>query len=79
MTMVLDEFLRVIREFVALWHWISDILAVTEILQLVSEHGVIGSLALWLVSSIVSGLLAELLQSLIPTPLRPILRRLGVI
>lgn len=79
MTAILDEIFRVIKELVAIWHYISDILVIAEILQLVSEHGTIEGLVLWLVSSIVSGLLAELLQSLIPTPLRLILRRLGII
>jgi hypothetical protein len=66
-----------IREIVALWHYISDIMALLEILQLISAHGTFEGLALWMGSAIASAVIAELFQSLIPTPLRILLRKVG--
>jgi hypothetical protein len=76
---IISGAIKFIREIVAIWHYVSDIMALIEILQLISAHGAVDGLIIWLASSIVSGFLAELLESLLPTPLRPILRKLGII
>jgi hypothetical protein len=67
-----------IREIIAIWHYLSDIMAVLEILQLVSANGTFEGLALWMGSAIASAVIAEIFQSLIPTPLRLFLGRLGL-
>jgi hypothetical protein len=74
---VVSGLIYTIREIVALWHYLSDIMALLEILQLISAHGTFEGLALWMGSAIASALIAEVFQSLIPTPLRILFRALG--
>lgn len=63
-----------LAEILALAHWFSDLVFLLTLFQLMSGHGIIEGYVLWLVSSltssIVCGALAELLASIIPTPLR---------
>jgi hypothetical protein len=66
-----------VREAMAIWHYISDIMALLELLQLISAQGTFEGIALWMGSAIVSALLAEIFQAMIPTPLRIVFRRLG--
>jgi hypothetical protein len=66
------------RELIAVWHYVSDIFALLEILNLMSSHGPIEGLVIWLISSALSAFLAELLKSYLPTPLRILLRGLGI-
>lgn len=76
---IVNSAVSVMREIAAAWHYISDIMALLEILKLISAHGAIEGLVLWVVSSVVSASIAELLESILPTPLRILLRRLGVL
>jgi hypothetical protein len=74
---MLGVIISTIREIVAIWHYISDIMAVLELLQLISAHGTYEGLTLWVASAITSALIAEIFQAMIPTPLRILFHRLG--
>lgn len=73
------DILKGIREFVAIWHYISDVLALIEFIQLISGNGLLGGLVLWVVSASISGLIAEFFESMIPTPLRIFFNKMGFI
>ena len=62
-----------IKEVIALWHWLSNLLA---FLTLISEKGITEGSIIWIISGVISGLLAELVQTLIPSYLRPIFKYL---
>jgi hypothetical protein len=66
------------RELIAIWHYVSDIFALLEILNLMSSHGPIDGLMIWLISSALSAFFAELFKSYLPTPLRILLKGLGI-
>jgi hypothetical protein len=53
-------------------------MALLEIFQLISANGTFEGLALWLGSAIASAIIAEVVQSFIPTPLRIFFRRVGL-
>ncbi len=63
-----------IAEVLSLVHWLSDFVFLLSLLQLLNSNGVIQGYLIWLtsslVTSLVSGIIAELLTSAIPTPLR---------
>ena len=67
----LKGILKEVRELIALWHWLSNLLA---FLTAISEHGITEGVILWLISSLVSALIAELIKTLIPSYLRPIFK-----
>lgn len=72
----IKELVELIKELIAVWHYISDILAILEVVNLISTHGTYEGLILWIVSAMVSGVIAEVFESVIPTPLRVILKEL---
>jgi hypothetical protein len=63
-----------IAEVLSLVHWLSDVVFLLSLFQLLNPNGVIQGYLFWisssLVTSLVSGIIAELLASAIPTPLR---------
>ena len=67
----LNSLLNRIKELIALWHWLSNLIALSTAL---SENGITQGVILWLISSLVSGLIAELIRTLIPSFLRPIFK-----
>lgn len=62
-----------IKELIAFWHWFSNLVA---FLTLISEKGVTEGSILWIISSLISGFVAEVLQTFIPSYLRPIFKYL---
>ena len=66
--------LEVVRELIAVWHWLSNLIA---LLTLISEQGITEGTILWLISGFASGIIAELVKAAIPSYLRPIFRYLG--
>jgi hypothetical protein len=63
-----------IAEVLSLVHWLSDVVFLLSLFQVLNPNGAIQGYVVWLISSLVaslvSGLIAELLTSAIPTPLR---------
>lgn len=74
----LNPIISMLRELIAIWHWFSNLFALINLLELMSQHGSFAGLVLWLISSAVSSFLAEVLKSKIPTLLRLILREIGL-
>lgn len=67
----LREFLRPFMELVALWHWLSNLIA---FLTAISEHGITAGVIIWLLSGFASGIVSEIAQTVVPSYLRPIVR-----
>jgi hypothetical protein len=63
-----------IAEVLSLVHWLSNVVFLLSLLQVLNPNGVIQGYLIWLtsslVTSLVSGIIAELLTSAIPTLLR---------
>ena len=72
----LNPIISMVREIIAIWHLFSNLSALLNLLELMSQRGSFEGLLLWLISSAVSSFLAELVKSKIPTLLRLILREL---
>ena len=72
---VIKELIGFIREFFAIIHYFSDFMAIIELYMLIYENGAVGRVIVWLLVALVSAVIAELLKSHLPTPLRIILRR----
>jgi hypothetical protein len=72
---LVKEIAGLIREFFAILHYFSDFMAVILIYNLIFENGTVGIVLIWLVIGLISAVIAELLKSKLPTPLRIILNR----
>jgi hypothetical protein len=75
----MKELVGFVREFFAILHYFSDLVAAILIYNLIFEYGTVGTLLIWLVVALISAVIAELLKSKLPTPLRLILIRKGVV
>jgi hypothetical protein len=73
MTHALRELLRPFMELIALWHWLSNLIA---FLTAISEHGITEGVIIWLFSGFVSAIVSEIVQTFIPSYLRPVVRYL---
>jgi len=67
----LRELLREVKELIALWHWLSNLIA---LLTAISEHGITGGVVIWLISGLLSAIVSEVIRTSIPSYLRPIFR-----
>jgi len=72
---VIEEIVKFIRESSAIIHYFSDIMVATSFYNLVFEQGAVGTIIIWLVTALISSVIAELLKSHLPTPLRLVLHR----
>jgi len=72
---VIKELVGFIRESSAIIHYFSDIMAVISLYNMIFEHGAVGTIIIWAITALISGVIAELLKSYLPTPLRLVLRR----
>jgi hypothetical protein len=72
---LIKEIAGLIREFFAILHYFSDIMAAILIYNLIFESGAAGLIFIWLVIGLISAVLAELLKSKLPTPLRILVSR----
>jgi len=63
--------LKAAKELIAIWHWFSNLVA---FLTAISEHGVTEGVILWLLSSLVTAIISEIVETLIPSYLRPIFK-----
>jgi hypothetical protein len=69
------ELVGFIRESAAIIHYFSDIVIVITLYNAIFEHGDAVAIILWLIIALISAVIAELLKSKLPTPLRRILQR----
>jgi hypothetical protein len=76
---VIKELVGFIREASAIVHYFSDLMAVISVYNIIFEHGTAGAVIIWLITALISGVIAELLKSRLPTPLRIVLRRRGIL
>jgi hypothetical protein len=76
---VMHELIGFIRESAAIIHYFSDIVIVITIYNTIFEHGDAGAIILWLLIALISAVIAELLKSRLPTPLRILLQRRNTI
>jgi hypothetical protein len=76
---VIKELVGFIREASAIVHYFSDLMAVISVYNMIFEHGSVGAVIIWLITALISGVIAELLKSRLPTPLRIVLRRRGIL
>ena len=72
---LIKEIAGLLREFFAILHYFSDIMAAILIYNLIFESGAAGLIFIWLVIELISAVLAELLKSKLPTPLRILVSR----
>lgn len=71
MSRELRSLLGELKQIIALWHWASNIIA---FFTLISEKGITQGAIFWIISGIISGFVAEVLQTFIPSYLRPIFK-----
>ena len=76
---VIEEIVKFIRESSAIIHYFSDIMAVISFYNLIYEHGAVGTIIIWLITALISAVIAELLKSHLPTPLRIVLHKAGIL
>lgn len=71
--------LGIIGEVIAVIHWLSLLYALDQWASMASEHGLVGGTVLFLIISFLTGMIAEAIESRIPTILRPIRRLIRAI
>jgi len=69
----LKSLIKLAKELIAVWHWLSNLIA---LLTAISEHGTTAGVVNWLISGLVSSLIAEAIKAMIPTYLRPVFKHL---
>jgi len=67
----LKGLLKEVKELIALWHWLSNLIA---FLTAISEHGITEGVIIWLISGFLSAIVSEFIKTLIPSYLRPIFK-----
>jgi hypothetical protein len=73
------ELVRFIRESAAIIHYFSDIVIVITLYNAIFEHGDVVAIILWLLIALISAVIAELLKSRLPTPLRILWQRRNIL
>ena len=76
---VIKELIRFVGEASAIVHYFSDIMVVISVYNVIFEHGSAGAIIIWLITAVISAVIAELLKSRLPTPLRIVFRRKSII
>ena len=74
---VTTKLLGFIRESSAIIHYFSDIVATISLYNVIFENSAVAMVIIWIIAALISGVLAELLKSHLPTPLRIIFVRRG--
>jgi hypothetical protein len=72
---LMRELVGFVREFFAVIHYFSDFMVAILIYNLIFEGGNVGIILVWFVIGLISAVIAELLKSKLPTPLRLVLSR----
>jgi hypothetical protein len=76
---VITELIGFIRETSAIVHYFSDIVVVILVYNVIFEHGDAGTIIIWVLTALISAVIAELLKSRLPTPLRIVFRRKSIL
>ena len=76
---VIKKLIEFIRESSAIIHYFSDIMATISLYNIVFENGVVGAFIIWVITALISAVVAELLKSNLPTPLRIVLQRKSIL
>jgi hypothetical protein len=76
---LIKEAVGFIRETAAIIHYFSIIVAAISIYNLIYGQSTAGAIIAWLVTALLSAIIAELLKSRIPTLLRIILHRKSIL
>lgn len=74
---VIKELIEFVREASAVIHYFSNFMVIISLYNLIFEHNTVGTIIVWVVTALISAVIAELLKSHIPTPLRIVLRKKG--
>jgi hypothetical protein len=74
---VITELFGFIRESAAIIHYFSDIVAAISLYNVIFENSTVEMFIIWVIVALISGVIAELLKSHLPTPLRIIFARRG--
>jgi hypothetical protein len=74
---VIKELVGFIRESFAILHYFSDIVAAISLHNLIFENSAVTAVIIWVIAALIFGVIAELLKSHLPTPLRVIFARRG--
>ena len=74
---MIKELIGFIREAFAIIHYFSDLMVIISLYNMLFDQGAGGTIIIWLITSLISGVIAELLKSHLPTPLRMILHGRG--
>lgn len=74
---VITELIGFIRESSAIIHYFSDIVAAIALYNVIFENSAVAMFIIWVIAALISGVIAELLKSHLPTPLRIIFARRG--
>ena len=72
---LIKEIAGLVREFFAILHYFSDLMVAILLYNLIFENGTAGLIFIWIVTGLISAVIAELLRSKLPTPLRLLLSR----
>jgi hypothetical protein len=70
---LIKEFVGFIRETAVIIHYFSIIVAAISIYNIIYDHGTGGAIIAWLITALLSAVIAELLKSQILTLLRMVL------
>jgi hypothetical protein len=73
------ELVGFIRESAAIIHYFSDIIIVITLYNAIFEHGDAQIIILWLLIALISAVIAEVLKSRLPTPLRILWQRRNIL
>jgi len=66
----ITELVGFIRESAAIIHYFSDIVAAISLYNVIFENSAVAMFIIWIIAALISGIIAELLKSHLPTPLR---------
>ena len=71
----IKEIIGFVRESSAIIHYFSDLMVVISVYNLIFEFSSVGMVIVWLIIALISGIVAEILKSTLPTLLRLIFRK----
>ena len=76
---VIKELIGFIGDASAIVHYFSDAVAIITLYNIIFEHGTAVMIILWILIALLSAVIAELLKSRLPTPLRIAFRRKSIL
>jgi len=76
---VTKKITKFIGEASAIVHYFSDAVVIIALYNIIFEHGTAVMVILWIFIALISAVIAELLKSRLPTPLRLVFRRKSIL